>query len=320
MPELAPVYATQYATNVYMMAQQQGSLLYNHVSHIDMRGEKRTIEMVKPYDGTLENMAVGSMYGDTPDKNVEFARRVLSAQSYHWGTMLDWNEEQGMGPIVDPTGPITQTGAYAMGRLLDMIIIQKGLYGPATQFTRANASKKVPGDSTLAGGTEASVAFPAAQKVGVATGGANSGLNLEKLLAARSLLGKSQIPMKAPGQEVVMVIGQSQLDDLLRISQIQSADFNTVKALVAGEVDTFLGFRFVIIDEALLPSVAANDHKTFTCFAFLKSNVVLAEPQPLSTTINTRPDKCNNWQVYAKMKAGATRYEDKGVVHVECYV
>ena len=92
-----------------------------------------------------------------------------------------------------------------------------------------------------------------------------------------------------------------------------------MRALVSGEVDTYLGFKFVVIDEALLPATTASGHTTTTVFAYLKSNVVLAEPQPIKTTINQRPDKCNNWQVYSKLKAGSTRYEDKGVVQIECY-
>ena len=214
-----------------------------------------------------------------------------------------------------------------MGRLRDQIIIQKGLYGPAIDFTRTNTvtrnnveAKAVPGDSDMPAGSESATSFPAGQKILKNYGAeSNCGLTLKKLIHARSLLGKSQIPMKAPGQEVVCVIGQSQLDDMLNIPEIQSADYNTIRALVAGEVDTYLGFKFVIVDESLLPATTASGHTTMTCFAYLKSNVVLAEPQPIKTTINQRPDKCNNWQVYSKLKAGSTRYEDKGVVQIECY-
>lgn len=327
MPELAPVYATHYASNVYLMAQQQGSLLYNHVSHIDMKGEKRTLERSAPTEAQL----VTTMYGDTPIMHSQFSRRILTAQSYHWGDMLDWQEEEGMAPIVDPTGPITTNGAYAMGRCLDRIIINNGLYGAATEFTRQNHASGTTWNSPdlVAGGSESTVAFPDAQKVAINVGGSGSGtaaytgLNLDKLFAARSLLGKSKIPMKAPGQEVVCVIGQSQLDDLLRITQIQSADYNTVRALVAGEVDTYMGFKFIIVDEDLLPPYSTTSSGTTTnhgrvCFAYLKSNVVMATPKPIETTISTRPDKCNNWQVYSKLKGGATRYEDGGVVQIAC--
>ena len=97
------------------------------------------------------------------------------------------------------------------------------------------------------------------------------------------------------------------------------ADYNTVRALVAGEVDTYMGFKFVIVDEDLLPPFAVNSTNVGrVCFAYLKSNVVMATPKPVETTINTRPDKCNAWQVYSKLKGGATRYEDGGVVQIAC--
>jgi hypothetical protein len=296
MAQIPEIYATTYANNVYMMAQQQGSLLYQHVTHIDMKGEMRTIERANPTAAQL----VTSKLADTPNGDgVKFDRRVLKADAYHWSDILDWTEEQGMNPIVDPTGPITRAGALAMGRCMDSIIVNNGLAGVA--YTGKTGTTQV--------------ALPDDQKIAVTYGGSsNSGLTLEKLLKARSILGKSNIPMKGPGQECVMVITQSQLDDLLKISQIQSADYNTVRALVAGEVDTFLGFKFVVLDGSILPVSSG----TRSCFAFLKSNVVFGEPQPLKSEINQRPDKCNAWQVYMKLKAGSTRYEDTGVVQIEC--
>ncbi len=296
MAQIPEIYATTYASNVYMMAQQQGSLLYQHVTHIDMKGEMRTIERANPTAAQI----VTSKLADTPNGDgVKFDRRVLKADAYHWSDILDWTEEQGMNPLVDPTGPITMAGAYAMGRCLDSIIVTNGLAGSA--YTGKTGTTAVP--------------LPDAQKIAVTYGGdSNSGLTLEKLLKARSILGKSNIPLKAPGQECVMAITQSQLDDLLKISQVQSADYNTVRALVAGEVDTFLGFKFVVLDSSILPITSG----TRSCFAFLKSNVVLGEPQPVKSEINQRPDKCNAWQVYMKMKAGSTRYEDAGVVQIEC--
>lgn len=319
MPELKAVYATTYANNVYNMAQQQGSLLYGHVTHIDMKGEKRTIERAH----ATRAVRFEGRAGNTPDIQTKFSRRVLYAHQYHWGELLDWTEEQGMNPIIDPTGSITMNGAYAMGRCLDEIIIRRGLNGIAYEV---NETGGVATDETP-------VALPASQKVAASyrdpgeSGSGNTGLTLAKLIKARSILGKSMIPMNMPGQEVVMAVCQSQLDDLLRENKVQSADYNTIRALVTGEIDTFMGFKFIKMDESLLPMAQGSNSDSDSstsgagircCFAWLKSNVVMAEPQAVSTVINTRPDKCNAWQVYSKLKAGSTRYEDGGVVKVMC--
>ncbi len=310
MPELKAIYATTYANNVYNMAQQQGSLLYGHVTHIDMKGEKRTIERAHPtkavrFEGTA---------GDTPNIQTKFSRRILYAHQYHWGEMLDWTEEQGMNPIVDPTGPITMNGAYAMGRCLDEIIISRGLNGISYELTETGG---VVSDETP-------VELPASQKVAASyrdageSGTGNTGLTLSKLIKARSILGKSMIPMNMPGQEVCFAVCQSQLDDLLKSDKVQSSEYNTIRALVTGEIDTFMGFKFIKMAEDLLPLAEDGASGVRSCFAWLRSNVVMAEPQAVSTTINTRPDKCNAWQVYSKLKAGSTRYEDGGVVKILC--
>ena len=304
MPDtfLSEVYATTYANNVYTLAQQQGSLLYPHVNHIPMTGEKLAINRV---GATSMQQVTEGNNRDTPLITPAFSRRMLYAYPYDWGSLLDWTIDQGMNPIIDPTGPITQAGAMAAGRTLDQIIVNRGLTGSAY--------------SGKEGLTE--VAFPAAQKVAITYGGSvNTGLTLAKLRKARSILGLSKIPIKAMGQEMVMVITQRQLDDLLGITEVTNSDYNAVKALVNGEVDTFMGFKFVIIDEDLLPvtTITSGSTQSRTCIAFLKSTICMAEPQPVSTVINTRPDKCNAWQVYAKMKAGCTRYQDEGVVQVSC--
>ena len=81
MAELELVYAKQYGSNVYTLAQQKGSILRPYVTQEDMKGEKRHFDRVKP----TAAVRVDSKYGDTPLIPTEFDRRTIHAPGVHLG-------------------------------------------------------------------------------------------------------------------------------------------------------------------------------------------------------------------------------------------
>lgn len=76
--------------------------------------------------------------------------------------------------------------------------------------------------------------------VSINIGGANSGLNVDKIRRAARLLDDFEVEMSDR-----FFVGQVRgKEDLLGVTQVTSADFNSVRALVNGEVDSLLGFKF----------------------------------------------------------------------------
>ena len=292
MAELESVYAKQYGANVYHMAQQKGSVLRYRVKLVDMKGEARFFDRVKPTTAVRST----SRYADTPLVHTEFDRRAMHAQEYIWADMIDWQDD--LNVFIDPTSDAVAMGGYALGRILDDIIIANAFTGPAY--------------SGKDGLTQ--VAFPATQQIAVTVGGngSNVGLNIEKLIQARSLFGKADIDLDDPENTPCMAVTQSQLDDLLRTTQATSADYNSVKALVDGTIHRFMGFEFVRCGRLPVASTVR------TCVAWVKSGVLLGVPQDISMSVSQRHDKSDNWQALAKLKAGACRVEDAKVVQVFC--
>jgi hypothetical protein len=97
---------------------------------------------------------------------------------------------------------------------------------------------------------------------------------------------------------------------LLNVTAATSADFNSVKALVRGEINTFMGFTFI-------PStrVTANS-STLAAVAFQRYGVCLAmADQPVVRT-DERTDLSYSWQVYYELNLGAVRLEENRVVKV----
>ena len=104
-----------------------------------------------------------------------------------------------------------------------------------------------------------------------------------------------------------------QLSQLLALEQITSGDYNTVKALVQGDVDTFMGFKFMRTQRLALD---ANGNRSV--LAFCRSAMGLAVGQDIQTKITERADKNYATQVFLSMTIGATRVEDEKVIEIAC--
>jgi hypothetical protein len=140
-------------------------------------------------------------------------------------------------------------------------------------------------------------------------GGAGTNLNLAKLLAAKKALDAKNVP--AEGR--CMVIHANGLAALLDETELTSSDFATVKALSMGEIDTFLGFKFIMLgdrDEGGLPLPS-----TRTSFAFHRDAVGLGVSMNQRSEINYVPEK-TSFLVASMFSAGAIAIDDEGIVKI----
>lgn len=105
------------------------------------------------------------------------------------------------------------------------------------------------------------------------------------------------------------------LDQLLATTPVTSSDFNTVKTLVNGDIDTFLGFKFKTIatrDEGGLPGDGTADCKAF---AYHKSAIGYAVGIDMKTTVDWVAQK-TSWLCNGMLKAGAVIRENAGIVRI----
>jgi hypothetical protein len=112
-------------------------------------------------------------------------------------------------------------------------------------------------------------------------------------------------------EERIMVVSARQLQDLLRTTEVTSADYNTVRALVDGNLNTFMGFKFRRSQQLPL----ATDIRS--CFAYVKSGIVLAE-RGLKTHMDIRTDLSHSLQIRSVASLAAVRMEEKKVVEIAC--
>jgi len=286
--QITTAFVQQYSANLQHLSQQKGSRLRGLVRVEAVRGKQAFFDQIGSQSASVRTTrAADTLLNDTPH-----SRRMVTLADYEVADLIDDQDKLRM--IVDPASSYAQAQAFAIGRSMDDVII-----------TAATGDAKT-GET---GGTTTSL--PSAQKVLVDHGGSSEGLTLGKLREAKYIMDNNDVDPSIPR---VMVIGPKQLQDLLESTNITSSDFNTVKALVQGELNTFMGFNF--ITSTRLAHNTGTDVRT--CFAYAVDGITLAVAKDLTVRIDERPDKGYAVQVYACMSIGATRMEEEKVVQISC--
>ena len=148
----------------------------------------------------------------------------------------------------------------------------------------------------------------------VTTGSATaSDLNVGKIIAAKKAMDAKNVPT----QNRHMIIHANNLAGLLGDERAISGDFQNIRALVSGELNTMMGFQFHILgdrDEGGLSIDGSNDR---TCFAFHQSALGVAVGMPASTEINYIAEK-TSFLVTAKLSMGSIAIDTDGIVDVVC--
>jgi len=144
-------------------------------------------------------------------------------------------------------------------------------------------------------------------------GGTDTNLNLTKLRNAKRLLDKNNVPMDGR----CILVSASGLESLLGETSITSADFNSVRALVSGEIDTFLGFKFTMIGDRSEGGLAIDGSLDRVCFAYHRDAVGFGIGMNMKTEINYVPEK-TSYLVNGMFSAGAVAIDDEGIVKITC--
>tara|TARA_E500000318_G_scaffold15275_1_gene15608 strand:- start:16 stop:879 length:864 start_codon:yes stop_codon:yes gene_type:complete len=280
--EVTTAFVQQYSANVQMLSQQMGSRLRDAVRVENMTGKNAFFDQV----GKATAQKRTTRHADTPQIDTPHARRRVSLVDYEYADLIDDQDKVRM--LIDPTSAYAQASAAAMGRAMDDELIEKAL---GTAFTGETGST--------------STALPAGQQI--ANGSAD--MTVAKLREAKKILDLSDVDPSIPRY---IAVGPDQIEALLADTNVTSSDFNTVKALVQGEVSQFMGFNFIVSNRL---SKSGNIR---SCFAWAEDGLALAIGKDVMARIDERSDKGYATQVYYCMSIGATRMEEEKVVQIDC--
>ena len=274
----------QYSNNVQMLSQQKGSLLRDKVDSETVQGKNAFFEQI----GSVTAQVRTTRHAPTPQLDTSHARRRVSLADYEFADLID--DQDKVRTLIDPTSSYAQAAAFAMGRAMDDVIISAAT---GTSFTG------------VSGGT--STALPGGQAI---TESGTDGLTIAKLRNAKRIMDLNSVDASIPRY---IVVSPRQIDDLLGTTSVTSADFNTVRALVTGEVNTFMGFQFIVSNRL---SIASSKR---LCFAYAQDGIKLALGKDVMSRIDERADVGYATQIYYCMSIGATRMEEEKVVSIQAH-
>jgi len=281
---ITTAFVQQYSANIQMLSQQMGSLLRDKVRLESVVGKNAFFDQV----GSVTAVKRTSRHGDTPQIDTPHARRRVSLVDYEFADLIDDQDKVRM--LIDPTSSYAQAAAFAMGRAMDDEIIEAAT---GTSFTGETGST--------------STALPSGQ---IITEASTDGLTIAKLREAKKILDLNSVDPSIPRH---IIVSPKQIDDLLGTTSVTSSDFNTVKALVQGEVNAFMGFNFIVSNRL---SIASSKR---ACIAFAQDGIALGVGKDVMARIDERADKGYATQVYYCASFGATRMEEEKVVKIEAH-
>lgn len=282
--QITTAFVSQFSSNIQMLSQQMGSLLRNAVDVETVTGEKAFFDQV----GSAAAVLRTSRHADTPLIETPHSRRMVTMSDYEYADLID--DQDKVRLLVDPTSTYSRAAAAAMGRAMDDAIIAAAL---GTALTGKD------------GGTSTAFATATNQIAAGATG-----LTLAKLISAKEILDAGDVDPSIPRY---IVVSPKQITNLLNTTTVTSSDFNTVKALAMGEINSFVGFNFIVSNRLGVDGSAAR-----RVIAFAGDGIKLAIGREPVARIDERADKSYATQIYYAMTLGSTRMEEKKVVEVLC--
>ena len=281
--EITTAMVEQYSANVQILMQQKESRLRQVV-----RVESGVVGKNAFFDQLNSTAAVKrtSRHADTPLVSTPHVRRRVSLVDYDWADLVDNMDLKKV--LIDPSSLYAINARNAMNRAMDDELITAAF-------------------GTAYGGVDGSTSYAFDTSYNVVAA-ASAGMTIAKLRSAKQILDGNEVD----DEDRFCIIGSKQLQDLLGTTEVSSSDYNSVKALVNGQVDTFLGFKFVRSERLTLSST------TRKCIAGQKNSLLLAIGLDIVTDVGPRRDKNMATQVYLGMSIGATRMDEKGIVEIDC--
>jgi len=143
------------------------------------------------------------------------------------------------------------------------------------------------------------------------------GTGTQKLdLATITAAAKKLNAVEAPMEDRYFVVHEGGLDDLLNDDDINDFDKNTVKVLMTGEIDTFMGFKWKIIGSGRSEGGLPLTTTVRSGFAFHKASIGHAVGIDMNTRVDYVAHKAS-WLSMGMWKAGSVAIDVTGIVEVK---
>lgn len=309
--EITVAQTEQYRANILLLSQQMQARLRMTCQEETVVGRTFYGERI----GATAGADIEERHGDTPLVSTPHSRRRGSMIDWDWADLIDEMDKAKM--LIDPTSTYVLNAIAAANRRIDKHIYdalggtaaagQSG--GTTVNNYDADECRVVEPDGTvLAAGSDH------------AGGLTSTALTIAKLLTCKQLLDEGDID---PSRQRYFVHNPYNMNQLLNLTEVKNADYNTVRALAQGQIDTFMGFKFLMLqnyqDEIkghLRDTEAETADEAVECYAWAQDAIKLGVGKDVATRIDIRIDKRMAVQPYVRMSFGAVRVEGPAVVEI----
>ena len=240
--------------------------------------------------------------GTTNPTEAPTSRRVIYPRLFTKAVGFDEYDAKKLANVDVPVSKTIEAMRAAAARTMDTVMLDAFL-GTCYSGENGTTSVKLPDSQVI-------------QKNYTEEGAAtDSNLTLAKLRRALHMLQASEAwseERRAYGDELVLACTSSQLTALLKEPEVGSYDYNSVRALAEGRLDSFMGFRIIRTEQ--LPTASG----VRSCLAWVKSRAQFGIWDDFRVKISVRDDLDETLQIRAKFACGATRLQEEGFVKILC--
>jgi len=289
------LWKTAYADMIRIKSQQEDSRLQGSVEPETIRGKELVFDCYKPV--VLTQRARGQAYGydgTTTIGNKEYAeteteRRQVTAEFFEYAELFDPRDESALQRSLRPDGSYARNVVAAFNRKKDEVILDAfdatvlrygggtGNFAPSASMTAAaTTAGTLAVDDLIA----ASIALRTNASITPAVGGPEGGTGYHIALHPQAI------------------------GDLLSAQEVTSADYNTVRALMTGDINSFMGFTFHEVS-TMTATVA---------YCYHSSGMIFGMNQDMVVRFDEIPERGYSLQAYHSMGLAAMR-TDEGLVY-----
>lgn len=306
--EIDEAFVETYKSNVYMLSQQSDARLAKNCRQEQQGGETDYFERL----GLADPNKITDRHGDTVISNTPHDRRAVDYEEADYADLIDKMDRVKL--LINPDDAYVKAAVNGINRYKDDVFISAAL-------GNARTGKK----------GEILVSLPNAQKIGATNGTASTGLNLFTLTLVQEKFDTNDVD-----EDITRYFAYSgkQKQNLLNEEKVTSSDYATIKSLVQGQIDTFMGFKFIRTERLPVTAAAITNFEASDgsigggsdtiasgarrCVAWAEDGMIFSTGVDMMVRISERDDKRYSTQVYVAHQVGSVRMEEEKVVEVIC--
>ena len=264
--------------------------------------------------GTIELTEKATRFEDIPIEDMTHNRRWITPRWFRKGIFVD--KEDDIALHTDPTSDYMQGLAKGVIRR-ENITVTDSFFANVDGGKTPGTDTYVLTDALYTTSTSAAGRTLAHDvKADFTAGGTSAGLTIEKLILASQALAELY---NDPDEMFHIACAPKQRSDLLREAETQSIDTNIIRSLVAGVVNEYMGFRFVITNRITIGSSndVDDDTSVYELPVWTKEGMLFARHQSPIFNVDWLPRK-QIWQISARVGMAAIRMDEDKIIKIEC--